>query len=68
MIILVAEAQKDQEMLSKSQRAYENLSGIVDRLEDKNGSMGELERTRKQKDILMHFKRYRGGKSSEVRS
>ena len=36
MIILVADTARDQEMLDKFQRAYENLKKIVDRLEDEN--------------------------------
>ena len=36
MIIFVADTARDQEMLDKFQRAYENLKEIVDRLEDEN--------------------------------
>ena len=36
MIILAADTQRDQEMIDKFQRAYENLRKIVDRLEDEN--------------------------------
>ena len=36
MIILVADTARDQEMLDKFQRAYENLKKIGNRLEDEN--------------------------------
>ena len=36
MIKLLAETPKDQEMLDKFRRAYENLKKIVDKLEDEN--------------------------------
>ena len=36
MIILAADTERDQEMIDKFQRAYENLRKIVDRLEDEN--------------------------------
>ena len=36
MIIFVADTARDQEMLDKFQRAYENLKKIVDSLEDEN--------------------------------
>ena len=39
MIILVADTARDQEMLDKFQRAYENLKEIVDRLEDENSKL-----------------------------
>ena len=35
--------------------------------EDFSGSINEPERTRKQKDSLKHLKRYRGGRSMEIR-
>ena len=36
MILLAADTKRDQEMIDKFQRAYENLKKIVDRLEDEN--------------------------------
>ena len=36
MIILTADTPRDQEMIEKFQRAYENLRKIVDKLEDEN--------------------------------
>jgi exonuclease VII small subunit len=39
MIIFVADTARDQEMLDKFQRAYENLKEIVDRLEDENSKL-----------------------------
>ena len=48
MIILAADSERDQEMLNKFQRAYENLRKIVDRLEDEN---------KKLKDELNEYKK-----------
>ena len=39
MITFVADTTRDQEMLDKFQRAYENLKKIVDRLEDENSKL-----------------------------
>ena len=36
MILLTADTPRDQEMIEKFQRAYENLRKIVDKLEDEN--------------------------------
>ena len=38
MILLAADTKRDQEMIDKFQRAYDNLKKIVDRLEDKTGN------------------------------
>ena len=49
MINLLAETPKDQEMLDKFQRAYENLKKIVDRLEDEKRKLRqELKEYRKK--------------------
>ena len=49
MIKLLAETPRDQEMLDKFQRAYENLKKIVDRLEDENRRLRqELEEYKKR--------------------
>ena len=43
MIIFVADTARDQEMLDKFQRAYENLKKIVDRLEDGRESIQSMD-------------------------
>ena len=49
MILLAAETKRDQEMIDKFQRAYENLKKIADRLEDENRRLRqELEEYRKR--------------------
>ena len=49
MIIFVADTARDQEMLDKFQRAYENLKKIADRLEDENRKLRqELEEYKKR--------------------
>ena len=49
MIKLLAETPRDQDMLDKFQRAYENLKKIVDRLEDENRRLRqELEEYKKR--------------------
>ena len=41
MIQLLAETPRDQEMIEKFQRAYENLKKIVDRLQEENRKLRE---------------------------
>ena len=48
MILLAADTKRDQEMIDKFQRAYENLKKVVDRLEDEN---------RKLKDELNEYRK-----------
>ena len=48
MILLATDTKRDQEMIDKFQRAYENLKKIVDRLEDEN---------RKLKDELNEYRK-----------
>ena len=57
MIIFVVETSKDQEMIDKFQRAYENLKKIVDRLEDENRKLrDELNEYRKRHNSTVGIK------------
>ena len=49
MILLAADTKRDQEMIDKFQRAYENLKKIADRLEDEKRKLKqELKEYRKK--------------------
>ena len=57
MIILAADTERDQEMLNKFQRAYENMRKIVDRLEDENRKLNyEHKRSMRFVDNLLKRK------------
>ena len=64
MIKLLAETPKDQEMLDKFRRAYENLKKIVDKLEDENRKLrDELNEYRKRHPATVGVK---NGKTYDI--
>ena len=52
MIILVADTPRDQEIIEKFQRAYENLRKIVDKLEDENRKLWLKMFMKKKKRVI----------------
>ena len=64
MILLAADTKRDQEMIDKFQRAYENLKKIVDRLEDENRRLRqELDEYRKRHPSTVGIK---NGKTYDI--
>jgi hypothetical protein len=64
MILLAADTKRDQEMIDKFQRAYENLKKIVDRLEDENRKLRqELNEYRKRHPSTLGIK---NGKTYDI--
>jgi hypothetical protein len=64
MILLAADTKRDQEMIDKFQRAYENLKKIVDRLEDENRKLrDELNEYRKRHPSTVGIK---NGKTYDI--